>query len=130
VRNAWIPVLLLAACHGSPPAQPEAARRYAVRGEIVQVGVAGAGAGAQLLVRHEAIDDFVDSSGKVVGMDAMVMPFDVSPPLSASGLSAGDKVAIRFSMDWKASRLRVEAIERLPADTALRFGPARPPAGR
>ena len=128
MKNAWIPVLLLAACHGSPPAQPEAARRYAVRGEIVQTSVAGAG--AQLLVRHEAIDDFVDSSGKVVGMDAMVMPFDVSPPLSASGLSAGDKVAIRFSMDWKASRLRVEAVERLPADTALRFGPARPPAGR
>jgi Cu/Ag efflux protein CusF len=128
VRNAWIPVLLLAACQGSPPAQPEAARRYAVRGEIVQVGVAGAG--AQLLVRHEAIDDFVDASGKVVGMDAMVMPFDVAPPLSAAGLSAGDRVVIRFSMDWKGSRLRVEAIERLPADTVLRFGPARPPVGR
>jgi hypothetical protein len=121
-------VLLLAACQGPPPAQPEAGRRYAVRGEVVQVGAAGAG--TQLLVRHEAIDDFADATGKVVGMDAMVMPFDVAPPLSAAGLSAGDRVVIRFSMDWKGSRLRVEAIERLPADTVLRFGPARPPAGR
>jgi Cu/Ag efflux protein CusF len=99
-----------------------------VRGEVVRAPTPAA-AGTQVLVRHEAIDDFVDSSGKVVGMDAMVMPFEIAPPLSAKDLAVGDKVAIRFSMDWKEPRLRVEGIERLPPGTVLRFAPARP-AGR
>ena len=66
-------------------------------------------AGAQVLVRHEAIDDFVDASGKAAGMDAMVMPFEVAPPLTAKDLAVGDKVEIRFSMDWKGPRLLAPA---------------------
>ncbi len=127
-KQAWALALLLAACRGGAPAGEEAPRRYTVRGEVVQLA-GPAGAGAQVVIRHEAIDDFVDQAGRVVGMDAMVMPFEVAPPVSAGGLAVGDKVAIRFAMDWKGPRLRVERIERLPADTVLRFGPARP-AGR
>jgi Cu/Ag efflux protein CusF len=81
--------------------------------------------GIQVLVRHEAIDDFVDASGKVVGMDAMVMPFEVATLRVPRGLSVGDKVEVRFSMDWKEPQLRVERIERLPAGTALEFRAAR-----
>lgn len=128
VKRFWMLVLVLAACRGSPPDAAEGLRRYTVRGEIVQVARAG-GAVSQLVVRHEAIDDFADATGTVVGMDAMVMPFDVGPPLSLEGLAAGDKVSLRFAMDWKGSRLRVERVERLPAETVLRYGPARP-AGR
>jgi Cu/Ag efflux protein CusF len=80
-----------------------------------------------VLVRHEAIDDFVDASGTVVGMDAMVMPFEVATPLVAKDLAVGDKVEVRFSMDWKEPRLRVERIERLPPGTVLRFEKARTP---
>jgi Cu/Ag efflux protein CusF len=129
-RSSWIAVclpsalLLLASCSASPPPAADDARRYTVRGEVVQAP-APVAAGTQVLVRHEAIDDFVDSSGRITGMDAMVMPFDVAPPLSATDLAVGDKVEIRFSMDWKGPRLRVERIERLPPGTALRFGPAR-----
>ena len=78
-------------------------------------------------MRHEAIDDFVDASGKVVGMDAMVMPFEVAPSLVARDLAVGEKVEVRFSMDWSEPRLRVERIERLPPGTVLRFEPARTP---
>jgi Cu/Ag efflux protein CusF len=83
-------------------------------------------AGTQVLVRHEAIPDFVDASGKVVGMDAMVMPFEAAPSVPAKDLAVGDKVEVRFSMDWTGPRLRVERIERLPPGTVLRFGQARP----
>ncbi len=124
VRVGWTIVLLLAACSAPPPA-PAGARVYVVRGEVVQAP-APVTAGIQVLVRHEAIDDFVDASGKVVGMDAMIMPFEVEPSAASKDLSVGDKVEVRFSMDWKEPRLRVERIERLPVGTALEFRAARP----
>jgi Cu/Ag efflux protein CusF len=125
VRRLAVLPYLLAACSAPAPSPGDGARSYTVRGEVVQAPTPVA-AGVQVLVRHEAIDDFVDASGKVTGMDAMVMPFDVAPPLSAKELSAGDKVEIRFTMDWRGPRLRVDRIERLPPGTALRFGKARP----
>jgi hypothetical protein len=117
-------LLLLAACTSAAPPMADGARVYTVRGEVV-APPSPVAAGTQVLVRHEAIDDFVDATGKVVGMDAMVMPFDVAPPVAAKDLAVGDKVEIRFTMDWKGPRLRVDRIERLPPGTALRFGPAR-----
>jgi hypothetical protein len=121
-------LLVLAACSAAPPPAPAGARVYAVRGEVVQAP-APVTSGIQVLVRHEAIDDFVDAAGTVVGMDAMVMPFEVATLLVPRGLSAGEKVEVRFSMDWKEPRLRVERIERLPVGTALEFRAARA-AGR
>ena len=117
-------LLVLAACSASTPPAPAGARVYVVRGEVVQPP-APVAAGIQVLLRHEAIDDFVDATGKVVGMDAMVMPFDVAPPLSARDLVVGDKVEVRFSMDWKEPRLRVERMDRLPRGTPLTFRAAR-----
>jgi Cu/Ag efflux protein CusF len=117
-------LLFLAACSVAAPPADSGTRTYTVRGEVVQTP-APVASGAQVLVRHEAIDDFVDATGKVVGMDAMVMPFDVAAPLTAKDLAVGDKVEVRFSMDWKGPRLRVERMERLPPGTTLRFGPAR-----
>jgi hypothetical protein len=117
-------LLLLAACTSAAPPMADGARVYTVRGEVV-APPSPVAAGTQVLVRHEAIDDFVDATGKVVGMGAMVMPFDVAPPVAAKDLAVGDKVEIRFTMDWKGPRLRIDRIERLPPGTALRFGPAR-----
>jgi Cu/Ag efflux protein CusF len=118
--------LLLAACSASAPTAGDGARSYAVRGEVVQAPSPVA-AGLQVLVRHEAIDDFVDASGKVVGMDAMVMPFDVAPAVLPKTLAVGDKVELRFTMDWKVPRLQVVRVERLPPVTPLRFGQERAP---
>ncbi len=127
LRSA-LALLILAACSAPPPPPPAGARVYVVRGEVVQPPRAVT-AGIEVLVRHEAIDDFADATGKVVGMDAMVMPFEVSPSATSRDLAAGDKVEVRFSMDWKEPRLRVERIERLPPGTILRFTAARPPGG-
>jgi hypothetical protein len=118
--------IVLAGCSAPAPPAPAGGRVYVVRGEVVQ-SPSPVAAGAQVLVRHEAIDDFVDATGKVVGMDAMVMPFEVAPPLSGKDLAVGDKVEVRFSMDWKEPRLRVERMDRLPPGTALTFRAARVP---
>jgi len=124
VTRTALLLLLLAACSAPPPPAPAGARAYVVRGEVVQAP-SPVTAGIQVLVRHEAIDDFVDASGKVVGMDAMVMPFEVETALAEKDLAKGDKVEIRFTMDWGEPQLRVERIGRLPPGTALTFRSAR-----
>lgn len=102
-------------------------RRYTVRGEIVSLP--GAAGPRQLSLRHEAIDDFADASGKVVGMGSMVMPFDLAPEVALGELRAGDKVEVRIAVGWSPPLLRIEQISRLPGDTALEFRAARPPPG-
>ena len=128
MRKAMVVAALLLSCRGGAPAGGGELRRYTVRGEIVQLPSADR-PGSDLMVRHEAIDDFVDGTGQIVGMDSMVMPFRVDPAVSLQGLAVGDPIALRFAMDWEKPSLRVESVERLPPGTALRFGPARrPPA--
>jgi hypothetical protein len=119
-------LVLLAACSAPAPSGGEAPRGYTVRGELV-APPSPVTAGTQLLVRHEAIPDFVDAAGKVVGMEAMVMPFDVAPAVLPKDLAVGDKVELRFTMDWKVPRLQVVRVERLPPGTPLRFGSERAP---
>ena len=100
--------------------------RYTVRGAIVSLPGAGA---RQLSLRHEAIDDFADAGGKVVGMGSMVMPFDLAPGVALGGLQTGDKVEARIAVGWSPSLLQVEQLRKLPADTPLEFRAARPPSG-
>ena len=93
------------------------ARRYTVRGEVVRI--AAAETPPSLSLRHEAIPDFADASGAVIGMSAMVMPFPVAQGVSLAELEPGDKVRFTFVMDWQRNAMRIERIEELPRDTAL-----------
>jgi Cu/Ag efflux protein CusF len=106
---------------GSPPAQ---AKRYTVRGEVVRLPEAGAPA-REISIRHEAISDFEDRAGTVVGMQPMVMPFRVGSGVSLSGLGPGDRIRFRFAVDWSANRMEIESIEALPRDADLDFGRGR-----
>jgi len=107
---------------GSAPAQ---AKRYTVRGEVVRLPEAGAPSQSQeVSIRHEAIPDFEDRQGAVVGMSAMVMPFRVGSGVSLAGLEPGDRIRFRFAVDWSSNRIELESIEELPRETALDFGPA------
>lgn len=122
---------LAAACRSrdaEPPAAPASARSYTVRGEVV--GLPPAGGPRQLLVRHEPIDDFADASGKVVGMDSMVMTFVLSPSVSAEGLRVGDRVEAVLAVDFSRPMLRIDSLRRLDPGTPLRFGKATPGAPR
>jgi hypothetical protein len=96
------------------------APRYTVRGEVVQVD--DTSSGRALMVRHEAIPEFVDSSGARVGMQAMVMPFQVGRTVEGADVKPGDRIRLRFAVDWKVHAMEVESIERLPPDTDLVFG--------
>lgn len=98
-------------------------RRYTVRAEVVKLPEAGGP--RQVSLRHEAIDDFANAEGAVVGMNAMVMPFDLAPELSLDGVAVGDKVEVTFAVDWSRPSMQVERLARLPPDTALTFGKAR-----
>lgn len=100
---------------------------YTVRGEVVQVPDAEH-PGSRFEVRHEAIDNFVDAEGKVVGMSAMVMPFPLAQGVTLNGIEPGDKVEVTFAVWWKPRRhYEATKVVELPSDTELHFRPARPP---
>ena len=118
-----LPLLALflpAAC--SKPAGP--VQRYQVRAEVVQLPE---GPNSDLMIRHEAIDGFVDRDGKVVGMEPMSMPFPVAEGLSLADLKPGDVIRCTVEVDWQQrSPAKISAIEKLPAGTRLTFREARP----
>jgi Cu/Ag efflux protein CusF len=124
--GAALAVLLLTGAAGcrrgeSASAQAGKARRYTVRGEVVRAADPARRDG-EILVRHEAIPDFTDRGGRVVGMAPMVMPFVVEPLALAQGLAVGDKLEIRFTVDWSVPLFRVEHVEKLPPATQLQTG--------
>lgn len=96
-------------------------RTYPLRGIIAALPEAP---GKSLMIRHEAIHDFVDSFGEQVGMNSMTMPFERLPGVDLSGLKPGDKVALVWVVDWGKNDARITRIEKLPADTPLVFGKA------
>jgi Cu/Ag efflux protein CusF len=107
-------------------------RSYSVRAEILRMpGVDRRH--PEMMVRHEAIDDYVDEFGFAVGMDAMEMSFPTDPPPAVQGLAVGDKISFRFAVDWEKPAIVVDQIQKLPPETELHFRPARrnaPPDAR
>ena len=117
---------------GSRPGDDAAgagARRYTVRGEIVRLPAAPSASARQVAIRHEPLHDFVNEAGAVVGMNSMVMQFDVAPEVALDDVRLGDKVEVRLAIAWSPPLLRIEQLRKLPADTVLVFGEARPKTG-
>ncbi len=127
-----VAVLSLAGCRekerATPDTQGAGVRRYSVRGEVVQLPPPVAGT-RKVSIRHQAIDDFVNQSGATVGMAAMMMQFDVAPGVTLDDVRVGDKVEFQLAVGWSPPLLRIDALRKLPQDTALEFRPARPPGG-
>ena len=70
----------LAGC-SSPQASSESPPKvYTVRGVVKQLPIEG-NRNAELLIRHEAIPNFENETGTVVGMMSMTMPFNTTPML-------------------------------------------------
>ena len=124
LSSALVLTLALAlplACKQKPTTRVgPSAQRYTVRGEVV--GVEGPEGGRSFVIRHEAIPDFVDATGARVGMAPMTMTYRAGPGAADADAKPGDKVRFRFAMDWKTNAMELEAIERLPPDTALELG--------
>ncbi len=119
-------------CEDPPPA-PDV---YHVRGQVRQLPADATGTpegrrGAEIHVRHEAVPDFKNADGEVVGMDSMSMPFPLADIALAGGVEVGDKIEMEFEVSWHGdgNPLRVTAIEKLPAETRLGFEAAEPESG-
>lgn len=113
-------------CESKPP-QPVTTgftnpERYTTRGVITELPDAKRVGNPDLMIQHERIASFKDASGKVVGMNSMIMDFPLAPGVSIAGLAKGDKVELVMEVDW--SQLpphRASRITKIDAGTALDF---------
>jgi Cu/Ag efflux protein CusF len=124
----WAPLAILVTCFSfaceesrdQEPSLPPADATYTVRGMVRELPAEGRS--GDLLIHHEAMDDFVDKHGDTVGMKAMVMPFTPAANLSLEGLSAGERVRFTFEVRWEGDpMMRVTHLEKLPPGTKLDF---------
>ncbi len=115
---ALVALAVLVAC-GGRPSDEAAPERYRVRGVVRQLPPADR-PGGEIHVRHEAIPEFKDADGEVVGMEPMTMPFPLADPELLAGLEVGDKIEMEFEVRWHGDYpLRVTAIAELPPETPL-----------
>lgn len=102
----------------TPPPAPDV---YECRGVVRQLPAAGA-AKPEIYIQHEAIAEFRDANGKVVGMESMAMPFPIEPSMPWQALQVGDKIAFTFEVQWQEGHpLRMTEWQVLDADTRLGF---------
>ncbi|MES1241677.1 MAG: copper-binding protein [Acidobacteriota bacterium] len=101
-------------------------RTYTTRGQVIQLPDP-ANPGTGLTLNHEAIDQFVDRQGELVGMDPMSMPFPVAKGVSLEGIQVSDIVELKLHVDWSAEpAAEITEIRELPAGTKLDFRAAKP----
>lgn len=104
---ALLIIALFPACSPKP-----AADSYELKGTLMGVRELSSGL-VSVAIAHEAIDDFKDEDGKVVGMMAMQMNFYPVEGVSLVGFSAGDAINFKFEVRWKENpRLRLTAIKK------------------
>lgn len=119
--RAWSTILalfVLAALCGCDKSSGDTApaQTYVVRG-LVKVMP---GERQEIEIHHEAIPDFVNYSGKKVGMMAMTMPFGLQKGLDVGAVAVGDKVEFGLAVDWNRKPSGyLTSIRKLPADTQL-----------
>jgi Cu/Ag efflux protein CusF len=115
---ALVALAALAACGGrTPPAPPPGDADYEGRGEIARLPDAS---NREIWIRHEAIPDFRDAEGRIVGMESMTMPFKLAPGAAPADLAPGDRVSFRLEMRWSdRAAATVARIEKLPEGTRL-----------
>lgn len=127
VQAVFLAALLVIAGCAEQQDQPSG-RDYTVRGQVRQLPDPANPASGQFFVSHEAIDDWVGRDGKVVGMDPMMMSFEVAEGVSLEGLQRGDAIEFTLHVDWKAGTpVEITAIRKLPPGTRLVFREAKPP---
>ena len=103
------------------------AQIYLIRGEVISVPQADK-PGTEFIVKHEPVDNFRNASGQIVGMSTMGMPFTPGKDVLLDGIKPGDKIEMRWVMQWKPeAKEYVESVRKLPMETQLRFGDAHPP---
>ena len=121
-------------CSEAAPESAESQRvvtaTYDTRGEITALPTADQPT-SSLLIRHEAIPEFVDESGETVGMNTMTMPFPIAESINLGEFAVGDKVAVTFEVFTESGIRGYAASEltKLPADTELDYSELEMPGG-
>jgi Cu/Ag efflux protein CusF len=98
----------LSGCSAPEKKAATPADRYVVNGEVVRLPAAGS---RELFVKHEAIPGFKDESGKVVGMEAMSMPFTVAEGVALEGLAPGDAISFTLEVRWGDSQAPIRIVQ-------------------
>ncbi|MGD2083058.1 MAG: copper-binding protein [Chromatiales bacterium] len=98
-----------------------AVRSYTARGVVLEA------TDDALTVHHEAIDDFVGSDGRVIGMDPMAMRFRRGRGVGAGAVDEGDKIRFRFDVRTDGHPYLITEARKLPPGTVMDFRAARPP---
>ncbi len=69
-----------------------------------------------LFIRHDPIPNYVDETGKAVGMSSMTMPFEVSRDVSLEGLNIGDSIEFTWVSRWEPKPFdQIVAIKKMSA---------------
>ena len=75
---------------------------YSVRG-VVKALPGNGRASNEIIVKHEAIPNYRDEAGNIVGMSAMTMPFYLAKTTKLDGISVGDPVEMKVEQRLKPS---------------------------
>ena len=120
-------ILLILALVAAVASCARGGRDYTVRGRVAQMPETGNPASGFVLA-HQAIDDFVDRQGEVVGMDPMTMSFPLGSGVSLQGLAVNDVVDFTLHVDWSAAPpIHLTRLHKLPPGTPLVYRAAQPP---
>lgn len=98
---------------------PKPVEQYAARGMVVSVerGMEGH---SQVTILHEAVRDFKDQTGKIVGMEPMAMTFAADGAVPTDNLQPQSKIQFVFEVHWEAAeRLVLKEILPLDSETVL-----------
>lgn len=123
-----IGTLALHACsreEATPAPTPDA--RYTTQGRVVMVPTKGSPA-SLLKIHHEAIPNFTDGNGRVVGMKSHAMDFPMAAEgVDAASLQVGQGVRFTFEVTWRpAPSWTITHLEVLPEDTRFAFEAGTP----
>jgi len=113
--------IMIAVLWSTACAPKAAADRYSVRGTVISVEQ-GKDGRSQVTLLHEAIPEFKNQTGMVVGMEPMAMTFTASEELPTGSLQPQAKIQIVFEVHWNsAERLLLKEFQLLDDDTPLEF---------
>lgn len=103
-------------------ASPDA--RYTTQGRVAMVPSPESPA-SEFKIHHEAIPNFVNGKGEVVGMGSHPMPFPrVAEGIDTASLSVGEPVRFTFEVTWSDTGVPtwvITELERLPEGTTFAF---------
>jgi hypothetical protein len=116
---------VVTACGDEKPSLGPADQTYTVKGVVEGFTPAADGQRAHASIRHEAIAAFVSREGRVVGMESMVMPFELADSVQGVTPTAGQKVELVLEVRWSGGpQLLITQMRTLPADTPLELSPS------